>query len=936
MYTFTRTTVLFLTLLMFSTASLAQSIWSEDFSSYSNGTDIGGDNNAPSGTDWTSSYGGSGYFAVDGEAFLAYQTNGEGVWTSEVIDISSSNYVEVNTYTEYLVGFFTSGSYVRMYFKLDGGPEVLFFERSGDFAWEGSATASRVLSGSTLQIVIRASVSFIDYVYLDDIDILQVPILYSRGNGSWNNGNTWSADDFSGSQVACGCTPTSSEVAIIGNDNIVNITADVDAAAVVVQNTGTLRWTGNADLNIASGLLDVQSGGSISNNGNNANVRFNNTFSASLANAGTITITDLELPVAETQLELSGNSSVTVLGDIDFQQDDIVLTNNLTSTLSVSGVIFNNDNSTLINNETLVATGNIQAGTNDDGNQITNSSTGTLSFSAISLNNSNLTINNSGVINQSGNFTSGTIDTGSRFNNLNGATWNWSYTGGAYDTSVNSIFDCTDGTNTVNYNGTGAQRVMPVTYSNVTFSGTGIKTTQGDLDIDGDLYITASARLNLGNDDISIAGNWTSDSDNANPFNEGTGHVIFDGGADQIFMANASEAFEDVTLSKGGGNLVLAADVQIDGTLTLTNGAIQLEDQEFVISSTGNISGGSSSSFIVTNGNGRLTQNNLGSGGRTGDILFPVGTSEASYTPLTINNSAGTADNYSVRLISSIYDNGYSGTIQTSDVVNKTWFIDEAVVGGSDVSLTFQWNSVDQLSGFDPSMVRVIHYDGSGWEAMSSGAASGVGPYTMSASGVTSFSPFGVEGENSVLPVELLAFNAAMQDGAVLLKWATASELNNDFFTIEKTTDLQSFEEVGTVKGKGTTEERNDYQLYDHNPSPGVCYYRLKQTDFDGTYTYSDIVKVNNIVSEPTGVDLNIYPVPNKGEFLKLMVFGMASDSEKSIMVLNIQGQVVHQESVVMGNNEEIVLNFKQKLAQGIYTVRVQGSEPLVKQFTVN
>ncbi|ELR71003.1 hypothetical protein C900_03133 [Fulvivirga imtechensis AK7] len=383
----------------------------------------------------------------------------------------------------------------------------------------------------------------------------------------------------------------------------------------------------------------------------------------------------------------------------------------------------------------------------------------------------------------------------------------------------------------------------------------------------------------------------------------------------------------------GSGTKQLQAATTVNGSLTLSGGYVALNDADLTIGNSGSINNASASQFIITNGNGRLTQNNLGSGGRTGNILFPVGTATSSYTPLTINNS-GVADNYSIRLESGLYDDGYSGPAQTANAVNKTWFIDEAVEGGSDVTLTLQWNVSDQLSGFSPTAVRIIHYDGSLWERMSEGAASGTGPFTMSASGVSSFSPFGVEGEDGVLPVELMTFNAAMHGEAALLKWATASELNNDYFTIEKTTDLEHFEEIGIVQGKGTTDERSDYEFYDRDPSYGISYYRLKQTDFDGTFTYSEVTKIDNKTgSEVPG--FKMYPVPNRGEHLTIRATGLSSDEECALAIVNLQGQLVYQGSVRIYNNEEVTLNFGQKLPQGIYTLRLNATTPIVKQFVV-
>lgn len=407
------------------------------------------------------------------------------------------------------------------------------------------------------------------------------------------------------------------------------------------------------------------------------------------------------------------------------------------------------------------------------------------------------------------------------------------------------------------------------------------------------------------------------------------GTIVYAGAGSQPVLPIA---YNNLVIS-GSGTKQLQGNTAVTGTLTLSSGKLALNNADLIIGSSATISNASSSRYIITNGTGKLIQNGIGAGGRTGNVSFPIGTSASSYTPLIINNS-GTADNYSVRLGSAVYDGGYSGTAQTSDVVNKTWYIDEEVIGGSDVALTFQWNDADQLSGLSPTDVKVIHYDGTQWETMASGAAIGSGTYTMTATNISSFSPFGIEGGAGTLPVELLYFKGDMTGDVAVLEWATASELNNDYFTLERTTDLENFDVVTTIKGKGTTEERNDYKYHDNIPLSGTVYYRLKQTDFDGTFTYSDVIKIiNNSVSETA--ELNMYPVPNHGDQLTLTIKGLASEKETPVVVYNTQGQIVHQQQVVIENASEVVLAFQEKLPVGVYTLRVNTAQPLTKQFSV-
>jgi hypothetical protein len=123
-------------------------------------------------------------------------------------------------------------------------------------------------------------------------------------------------------------------------------------------------------------------------------------------------------------------------------------------------------------------------------------------------------------------------------------------------------------------------------------------------------------------------------------------------------------------------------------------------------------------------------------------------------------------------------------------------------------------------------------------------------PNGYSLTGMTSFSTFTINGSsapNTALPVEFLFFTASLNNQKqVVLNWATASELNNDFFTIERSVDGLTWEVVDLVNGSGTTSLRNDYSTIDPRPYSGLSYYRLKQTDFDGAFEYADIVSVFN------------------------------------------------------------------------------------------
>jgi len=123
----------------------------------------------------------------------------------------------------------------------------------------------------------------------------------------------------------------------------------------------------------------------------------------------------------------------------------------------------------------------------------------------------------------------------------------------------------------------------------------------------------------------------------------------------------------------------------------------------------------------------------------------------------------------------------------------------------------------------------------------------------------------GSNGGGNALPIKLLSFDAQKNGDVVDLSWVTAEEINNDFFTIERSVDGQVFEELTQVQGAGTSSESRSYSTIDNDPLSGTSYYRLKQTDFNGQYEYFPMVAVDfeNTVSTVSVVEnLTVGPNP--------------------------------------------------------------------------
>ena len=118
---------------------------------------------------------------------------------------------------------------------------------------------------------------------------------------------------------------------------------------------------------------------------------------------------------------------------------------------------------------------------------------------------------------------------------------------------------------------------------------------------------------------------------------------------------------------------------------------------------------------------------------------------------------------------------------------------------------------------------------------------------STSGSLVSSFGAFTFSSTNASvsLPVELTNFTAEIVNDRTLVSWQTASEINNDYFTVERSADGQYFEGLGTVGGSGNTTNANSYNYTDEYPLSGTSFYRLRQTDYDGKFEIFEPVSLN-------------------------------------------------------------------------------------------
>lgn len=142
----------------------------------------------------------------------------------------------------------------------------------------------------------------------------------------------------------------------------------------------------------------------------------------------------------------------------------------------------------------------------------------------------------------------------------------------------------------------------------------------------------------------------------------------------------------------------------------------------------------------------------------------------------------------------------------------------------------------------------------------------------------------------------LLEFNAVLNGKRqVELNWSTASELNNDYFTVERTTDLLHYETVLIRDGAGNSNEILQYNGIDYDPYPGLSYYRLKQTDFNGDQSYSPLRSI--MLNEEVAEGIQVFPNP-AGKETNLLVYDMEGKKLR-IQIIDAGGKIWHDAQVV-------------------------------------
>lgn len=350
------------------------------------------------------------------------------------------------------------------------------------------------------------------------------------------------------------------------------------------------------------------------------------------------------------------------------------------------------------------------------------------------------------------------------------------------------------------------------------------------------------------------------------------------------------------SINMNGGNLVVC------GTLTITNlnfnqGTIYVAPGASLTIVNNVNSGGSLVNYgtVTFNGNVVWQGNPSMVWNATSTSIFNANIMTVNNNSQFINNGTATISNFVIQTsISSSVCQGINAILNLNQFTNST---PNSITSPSGMSCLL----ISNIAYLNASSVTTY----SNLIACVLSGATVINPTHWGSA--TVYNPCG--SCSAALPIELISFEGSCNENKVYLKWATASETNNDYFTIERTAAGLSFEILGIVDGAGNSYQTKYYTFTDAKPLKGISYYRLKQTDFNGQYKYSNIISVNNNIGK-----INVYPNPITNE---LMIEIEGNSEPVNFEILNASGQVVFK-----GNLVEKTTVQTSNFAPGVYLIK--------------
>ncbi len=459
--------------------------------------------------------------------------------------------------------------------------------------------------------------------------------------------------------------------------------------------------------------------------------------------------------------------------------------------------------------------------------------------------------------------------------------------------------------------------------------------------INGDINLESGSTLR--NDGyIYIKGDWINNAAD-NCLGNSSGSIMLNGNAQQIGGQN-STTFPEL-IFQGTGIKTLQQNISIGntafGTLNLANSILNLNSNSLTLNNSSSIALIDSGGYIISEKvdfSSKVIWNIQKS---QGNYTIPFATVSGEKIPVIIQNNTHNIGVVTFSTYATASNNlplpqqptevthirNENGNDNSAYAADRYWFIYKS--GNEDIeSLCFKVTPSElPLSGNGNLSAQLWNPLIDGWNLE---LPSQLNPdaFTVTIPSISETGIWALASTSSPLPVELLYFDAKPTlQNTVLLNWITASEKSNDYFIIERSNDGVHFEYLQKIKGAGNTTIQQSYQWEDLYPFDGISYYRLKQTDFNGDFSYSPVKAV-----QLNGSDADVILFPNPGKHrIYFTVYSTESDNFL-LQVYDAGGKMVRSMQLhPINTNQHSGIIDRNELNSGIYIYHLLQEDKIIK-----
>ncbi len=395
-----------------------------------------------------------------------------------------------------------------------------------------------------------------------------------------------------------------------------------------------------------------------------------------------------------------------------------------------------------------------------------------------------------------------------------------------------------------------------------------------------------------------------------------TSTLVLQGGEGQQLSGNSAFDLYNFTISNTSG-ATLATMLNISGNLVLTDGVIFANSSAYIVMQPGSVNDvGSASSFIdgpfkvevTTSGNAVLN--------------FPIG-KDLIYRPLTlnVNHTSAALAGYQFEMMNNAATGLNYSLPPSLERVSSIRYYAVARTGSSnltDAQLDLSYDADDVVNDF--SNLRIAIDNGaSSWMDLGGSGSSNLSGTIASGSFNAFYSQIAIAnstGGVNQLPVSFIGFDAIIKNDGVYLKWSTASENNSDYFTLERSADGVHFEKISEVNAAGNSNVLKQYSSVDRSNFSGLMYYRIRETDFDG----SEMLSAVRSVKGSNRASVLMYPNPAQSSGFNLS--NIENHGASKVEMINLNGQLVLEENLPVGVKNYHVQP-KHQLIPGQYLIKI-------------